>query len=256
MKHQLLYNERHYDTAANLTREGWTPADQNRLETMMQLVPEGIQTLLDIGSGTGVITQAFRDRGLAVVATDYSEMALRRCEGPRVLGDCQHLPFRDLSFDMIVCAEVLEHLDDGRYRRALAEITRVTCVYALIAVPNAEDLNQIMVRCRSCSEYYTLYGHLRTFHESAMPGLLPGFRPVRSVFSGECTDYGRFLLWIRHHIGHTYAYWEHAICPKCGQPPERGRSLVAMGCDYVNNRMPWHRQRRSHIHVLYKRANP
>ena len=52
--------------------------------------------------------------------TDYTSTDL---EGGMVPADIQHLPFDNNSFDLIVCAHVLEHVQDDR--EALRELERV-----------------------------------------------------------------------------------------------------------------------------------
>ncbi len=44
-----------------------------------------------------------------------------------------NLNFRDNEFDLILACEVLEHLED--YKKALAEIKRVTSQYVIVSVP-------------------------------------------------------------------------------------------------------------------------
>src|SRR5690606_33175711 len=49
-------------------------------------------------------------------------------------GDLLDLPFPDRSFDLVVCMEVLEHLDDPE--SGLAELCRVSAGWLLLSVPN------------------------------------------------------------------------------------------------------------------------
>lgn len=60
-----------------------------------------------------------------------------------VVGDAQFLPFRDGSYDIIVCSETLEHIPD--YRKAFHELVRVTkkLGYVIITVPNYINLTQL-----------------------------------------------------------------------------------------------------------------
>jgi ubiquinone/menaquinone biosynthesis C-methylase UbiE len=49
-----------------------------------------------------------------------------------ILADASHLPFKDDSFDYVLCSEVIEHLSKQSGRRLLAEIDRVCKGRAII----------------------------------------------------------------------------------------------------------------------------
>jgi ubiquinone/menaquinone biosynthesis C-methylase UbiE len=50
------------------------------------------------------------------------------------VGSIYDIPFKDRSFDLVICNEVLEHVDDPG--KALSELERVTKKYCLISVPH------------------------------------------------------------------------------------------------------------------------
>lgn len=50
------------------------------------------------------------------------------------------LPFADASFDSVVCLDVLEHLD--RLHELCSEMSRVSCRWVLISLPNAYEIGQ------------------------------------------------------------------------------------------------------------------
>ena len=58
----------------------------------------------------------------------------------KICGDISNLPFKDNSFDLILCINVLEHIRD--YKKALMEIKRVLKpdATAIIVVVNKESL--------------------------------------------------------------------------------------------------------------------
>ena len=107
------------------------------------------QRVLDLGAGGGRHSFALLRKGARVVALDYSMAevesatamfgAMREAgevpadaEAAGVRADAYRLPFPDSTFDLIIAAEVLEHLhDDGR---AYAELSRVLKPGGRIAV--------------------------------------------------------------------------------------------------------------------------
>ncbi len=91
-------------------------------------VPPGSR-VLDIGTGTGEMARALRERGCRVVGVDFSPSMLlsaRRKLGSGVglaVADASHLPFLPASFDSVAMSFVFRNLEDPG--RVLAEIGRV-----------------------------------------------------------------------------------------------------------------------------------
>lgn len=91
---------------------------------------EGIAEVLDAGCGTGATAEWMaREFGWRVSCMDYAaealEAARRRPGLPRLArGDIRRVPFRDASFDLITCFDVIAHLEPGEERQAFAEFAR------------------------------------------------------------------------------------------------------------------------------------
>jgi ubiquinone/menaquinone biosynthesis C-methylase UbiE len=93
---------------------------------------------LEVGCGEGVIADRLHRRFGEVVALDLPDAGLRadwrRYRGPRFLHASAHeLPFADDQFDLVVAAEVLEHLSDPE--RGLREMARVARRHLVLSVP-------------------------------------------------------------------------------------------------------------------------
>jgi len=109
-------------------------------------------TILEVGCGIGgfsiFASKECEDvNGLDIGKTRIN-MAnkLRKSVGRKVgfvVGDAQFLPFRDGSYDIVICSETLEHIPD--YRKAFHELVRVTkkLGYVIITVPNSVNLTQL-----------------------------------------------------------------------------------------------------------------
>jgi ubiquinone/menaquinone biosynthesis C-methylase UbiE len=96
--------------------------------------------LLDVGCGEGVVLRHL-DRhleGVTVVGLDVDGTGLRVARSQNavslVQGSVYDLPFAAGSFDLVLCCEVLEHVE--RPDAALAELARVSRDRVLLSVPN------------------------------------------------------------------------------------------------------------------------
>lgn len=96
--------------------------------------------VLDVGSGMGYFSRGFADWGAQLVALDMGQQLLtkvrEKCAAETVVGTVLDLPFRDGSFDLVFCTEVIEHTTDPR--RAVAELCRTVAPGAILVltVPN------------------------------------------------------------------------------------------------------------------------
>jgi ubiquinone/menaquinone biosynthesis C-methylase UbiE len=86
-----------------------------------------VETVLDVGTGTGLFAEAFSAAGAAVTGVDVSvellAMARQHVPGGRfVEAPAEALPFGDKSFDLVFLAHVLHEADDPL--KALREAAR------------------------------------------------------------------------------------------------------------------------------------
>lgn len=122
------------------------PLQQKLIERFLQAVLREARiirpkTVLEAGCGEGFILERFykANIGEKQVGFDFSDSALElaKKERPHLdirKGDIYNIPFKDNSFDLVVCCEVLEHLEDPH--KALKELHRVSRQYVLLSVPN------------------------------------------------------------------------------------------------------------------------
>jgi 2-polyprenyl-3-methyl-5-hydroxy-6-metoxy-1,4-benzoquinol methylase len=98
-------------------------------------------SVLDIGCGEGLV---IRQLGasfaqLRIHGLDISPELLRVAQsvapsGTYTAGDAYQLPLQSNCYDLVICTEVLEHVD--RPDRAIAEIVRVGTDHVLLSVPH------------------------------------------------------------------------------------------------------------------------
>ena len=85
-------------------------------------------SVLDAGCAMGLLVEALRARGVDAEGLDISEYAIEKAEGP-ARGHCRVGSLTDdlgSRYDLIVCIEVLEHMQPADGQAALANICRHT----------------------------------------------------------------------------------------------------------------------------------
>ncbi len=184
---------------------------------VIHLIPDDVQTVLDAGCGDGVITNALPE-SLDVTGLDMSRVALARLMRPSVVGNVLDLPFADSSFDLVMCNDVLEHLDGQQRSAAVAELTRVARDYLLVSVPYREDLLQSAAQCDHCCGWYHVNHHTAAFDAADVRKMF-GEHPVECVSQTLSGD-----LWhrdppaavaVRRLTGVENAPTGAPVCPYC-----------------------------------------
>ncbi len=132
------------------------------------------ELLLDAGCGEGRHCFGALERGARVVGLDLDRASLRMAHGALrdrggelgrlaavLQGDAFHLPFRDCTFDKVICSEVMEHVHDfGAAARELARVIRPGGL-AAITIPTATSEHLYL---RVGDDYFeSPGGHIRIF---------------------------------------------------------------------------------------------
>jgi SAM-dependent methyltransferase len=134
--------------------------------------------VLDLGCGPGNFLDMLAPFG-RTYGTDFSVDALRYCSrrghSRLATADFHDLPYRDDSFDLVSCIDVLEHLRDDR--RAAAELARVLAPGGLLVmtVPAYQFL---------WGDHDELYGHFRRYRVSGLKRRLgeAGLEVLRATY--------------------------------------------------------------------------
>jgi SAM-dependent methyltransferase len=111
---------------------------QRQNKTIVQLIPSGVERVLDVGCGLGNFTNTLRAEGYDAVGLDLDNEALvvsrkRYRANALVSGDVYCLPFGDEAFDYAVLRESAHHFD---LDRVLSELRRVVRGGVIIFEPN------------------------------------------------------------------------------------------------------------------------
>src|SRR3990167_9458135 len=114
----------------------------NFLNTVVKTIrPLNIDSVLDVGCGEGFTLARLQKEkiGKEFEGIEYDEGAIELGKKlyPRLniqKGDIYKLPHKSNSVDLVICTEVLEHLENPK--KAYRELIRVSKKYVLLSVPN------------------------------------------------------------------------------------------------------------------------
>lgn len=121
---------------------GGTSAVLSELEFVLGNWSGAQMTMLDAGSGLGDIAVRAREKAasagveLHTIGLDAAEALARataRRAGSGVCGDALALPFRDRSFDIVTCSQLLHHFADADAARLLRELNRVARARVIVS---------------------------------------------------------------------------------------------------------------------------
>jgi ubiquinone/menaquinone biosynthesis C-methylase UbiE len=108
------------------------------------------EKILDVGCGIGSFEQNLLS--LNIIGLDSSaemlEEARKRSNKTFVLGDAEHLMFKDATFDAVFTVTTLEFLN--RYQKAAKEMARVTNqhgkILAMVLNPESEYFKELSIQ--------------------------------------------------------------------------------------------------------------
>lgn len=219
------------------------PYYRTKVRLIQGMIPDGVKTILDVGCGNGAIANQYASN-YWMVGCDRSWTALQYLCGRAVQSTADTLPFKDRSFDLVMSHQMLEHLPERVFHRAIQELLRVSRRYFVVSVPYRDRIAQQFACCAECGEKYNVWGHLRSFnHVSEVRRLFPSFSMRVHAFCGRENEYMTKLgLWIRQRIGGRWACDPNAVCPRCSSRAQYcagfPRRAVAAVVDRLDQLMP------------------
>jgi SAM-dependent methyltransferase len=101
--------------------------------------------ILDVGCGLGNLVNAFNYMGrdafgcdISIFAVDHAHEEIRN----RIrVGDVKKVPFGDKFADLVICYDVLEHLNEDEVESAINELKRTSSKWILCSICMAGDKN-------------------------------------------------------------------------------------------------------------------
>lgn len=206
------------------------PKQQARVDDLLKMLPPG-QSVLEIGARDCYITKLLVDRFERVTALDLTLPSISHERVVAVEGDVTALEFPDNSFDVVLCTEVLEHIEPARLPDACGELSRVAAGHVLIGVPFRQDIRVARTKCCHCGTRNPPFGHRNSFDEARLRRLFGQLDVERISFVGQTRERTNWLSAVLLDLaGNPYGtYHQEEGCVRCGKTLQRpaARSLFS-----------------------------
>jgi len=249
----------------NLLQYRASTLERHRIQRLMELIPSGGDTALDVGARDGHISMRLAAFFHTVTALDIRPHLGRAPAVRFVAGDACALSFPDRTFDLVLCTELLEHLPARSLPVACAEIVRVAKRFVIIGVPYLQDLRVGRTVCNACGKVNPPWGHVNTFDESRLRALFAPLRCERVQLVGTTRSRTNALATLLMDIGGnpygTYEQDETCIyCQASLTPPPAARSILQRAASrlaILANQCQSHfvLESPNWIHVLFARSH-
>jgi SAM-dependent methyltransferase len=237
-----------------------SPAEIARTRDLLAIVPKNLSTVLDIGARDGHFSQLLTEHFESVTALDLT-MPRFDFDGVRpVQGDVSKLQFPDDNFDVVFCAEVLEHVP--ALQKACSEIARVARHAVVIGVPYRQDTRSGRTTCNHCGKTNPPWGHVNTFDEHKVRSLFPVYRATTTSFVGSTNERTNpFSTWLMDLAGNPWGvYDQDEPCIHCGKQmiPPTSRPFVkkliaAMAVRLNRLQEPFNATHPNWIHMVFQK---
>ena len=141
-------------------------------DNIISQIPKNTKTFIDVACGDGYILYQLKNSKKHKVnllcGVDLSQNRLiktrKNINSELVRSDLLNLPFKDNSFDTVLCSETIEHIKD--YRKAIKELVRISNRNIIITTPNEESLT--IEKCPKCNHHFHLNDHINSFKSKVL----------------------------------------------------------------------------------------
>jgi glycosyltransferase involved in cell wall biosynthesis/ubiquinone/menaquinone biosynthesis C-methylase UbiE len=250
---------------ADLSEYRASPREKSRISDLLEVVPKGYSSILDIGARDGYISNLLLQHFESVTALDLEEPQVPNKKICTVKGDITDLRYADNAFDVVICTEVLEHIPPQVLSKACGELSRVAKYAVVIGVPYEQDRRVGRTTCRFCGKPNPCWGHVNSFDEIGLKRLFNQLLPVKTSFVGQTKERTNFLAtFLMDQAQNPWGTYEQdECCVHCGHRiiPVAHRVLyekvytkLAIFLNYIQARFV--SPRPAWIHMVFRKANP
>jgi len=227
-----LYDKNYYQTLRDeyLADTAWK---RNRIANVMQLI-EGLGVdgtrALDIACGIGTFTVELHRNKVFTIGIDSATNAITASSllfretnpepGNFVASDALTLPFAENVFDLVMCADFIEHITSEEYSKLVVESWRVLkpgghiCVYT----PNRWHFLEFMMRYNVILKRDQSHIDIKTMEKTLAPLRLSGLEVIKAYYRPTHIKILKTIESALMHIPAAGRFFRRRICVLARKP--------------------------------------
>ncbi len=217
--------------------------EEIRKNALLKMLPHKFSTVLDAGAYKGYISLALLEYANNVIALDINKPEINHERIKCVQGNISSLDYPDNSFELVVCTEVLEHIEPKNLEKACSELLRVSSRYILVGIPYMQDTRVARTTCYTCGKKNPPWGHVSTFDNNKLDNLFPETKCSDVNYVGSDKSRTNFIsAFLMDYAGNPFGAYDYTgNCLYCDNrlknPPERNLSqkISTRLAVYINN---------------------
>lgn len=188
-----------------------------KINKIIQAIPDDVNSVLDVGAGSGNIYKQLKRKCFAI---DISHCAIKGLNSKNAcVGNIKNLPIKSESIDLVLIANIIEHLEENSLIESMEEVMRVSKKYILIDSPYKDSIHWAKALCNKCNREFNVYGHLRSMDIRLIKKLFPKFKILKfEKFGWKRYLRPHFLVYIARRLGKVYSKGG-IVCPYCSNTP-------------------------------------
>jgi 2-polyprenyl-3-methyl-5-hydroxy-6-metoxy-1,4-benzoquinol methylase len=229
-----LYTSDYYNTLREeyITDSPWK---KNRVANVMHLTGNlemKDATVMDMACGIGTFTVELYRKGALAIGLDYTFNAMAvsqklflettEQEGIFITADALSLPFADCSFEIIICADFIEHISQREYEKLVTECWRALKPNGSLVIytPNRWHFLELMMRYNIFLKRDESHIDIKTMKRVVTPLNDAGFRIVKSYYRPTHINLLRSIETIFMHVPLIGELFRRRICVLAAKRPD------------------------------------
>ncbi|MFQ6002911.1 MAG: methyltransferase domain-containing protein [Candidatus Zixiibacteriota bacterium] len=227
-----IYDDSYYMTLKEeyMSDSAWK---KNRIANVMKLL-SGLEvrnaSILDIACGIGTFTIELHKKKLFAIGLDNSLNAITvssrlfkditLAKGSFIASDALSLPFVARSFDILICADFIEHITSKDYERLIEECWRILKPrgYILIYTPNKWHFLELMMRYNIILKKDESHIDIKTMSKTLLPLKEAGFHIMKHYYRPTHIKLLKGFEYLLMHVPFVGELFRRRICVLAQKP--------------------------------------